>query len=224
MRTIITEAEAFIKAVTPKEEEPVRPDYSGKWLMDVLGWQEITLNQWLDNGGLADRFFAPRKATEPVPNVPEGSISAFVEDKPHSQMTAEQEAASRHQSAAYSVGATQVEGAEGKGSSDGPFTSTTSQDHGGGEGKANPAEDQRAANPTVETSTGSTGETAPSPLVVGANDASTEGNNPDPFASKTTIQSDPASSTGVEVKESAPTADFDSELWAIPSRASHQSG
>src|SRR5216684_2007990 len=55
MRVVIGEAETFIKAVTPVEEV-VRPNYSGKWLMDVQDWSGISLNEWTANGGLATHF------------------------------------------------------------------------------------------------------------------------------------------------------------------------
>jgi hypothetical protein len=228
MRTVVAEAEAFVKAMTPKEEEPVRPDYSGKYLCDLQGWMGITYEQWLEHGGSSSRYvlYKPLEATA-APNGPSESISSS---------------------------AVQVEVKEAEGSSDGPFTSTTSQDLGGGEDKrpdggmsweeaAKAAEGKGfvvekvvaefdpatgelsvSANPIAETLIGSTGETVHSQSVGSSNAVSAEGNNPDPFASKTTIQSEHVSSTGAEAKESAHTADSDSELWAIPSRASHQSG
>jgi hypothetical protein len=226
MRAVITEAEAFIKAVTPKEEEPVRSDYSGKYLCDLKGWMGITYEQWLEHGGSSSRYvlYKPLEATAAT-NVPSESISG-------------------------SAAQVEVKGVEG--SSDGPFTSTTPQDHGGGEGQSGTdpiaataaidyeagayggtvhstesaigsSEGERAENPIAETLLGSTGEIVNSQTVDGSNAASMERNNPDPFASKTTIQSEHVSSTGAEAKESAPTADFDNELWAIPSRASHHS-
>src|SRR5229473_6706138 len=105
MRIVIGEAEAFIKAVTPVE---TKPSYEGKWLWDVQGWSNISLTQWLECGGSVNRFVAVRLAEPMVPNAPSES-PWYSEDKPHSQVTAEQETASHLQSAAYSVGATQVE-------------------------------------------------------------------------------------------------------------------
>src|SRR5216684_3385345 len=99
MRIVIGEAEAFIKAVTPVE---TKPSYEGKWLWDVQGWSNISLTQWLECGGSVNRFVAVRLAEPMVPNAPSES-TWYSEDKPHSQVTAEQEAASHLQSAAYLV-------------------------------------------------------------------------------------------------------------------------
>src|SRR5713226_5484434 len=105
MRIVIGEAEAFIKAVT-RVEELAKPSYEGKWLWDVQDWSGLSLNEWLNNGGSVSRFVAVRLAEPASPNVQDKSTWS-IEDKPNSQVTAEQEAASRLQSAAYSVGATQ---------------------------------------------------------------------------------------------------------------------
>src|SRR5229473_3072219 len=99
MRYVIGEAETFIKAVTPVE---AKPSYEGKWLWDVQGWSNISLTQWLENGGSASRFVSVKLAEHTSPNIP-GEPTWSIEDKPHSQVTAEQEAVSCLQSAAYLV-------------------------------------------------------------------------------------------------------------------------
>src|SRR5229473_7320595 len=99
MRYVIGEAETFIKAVTPVE---AKPSYEGKWLWDVQGWSNISLTQWLENGGSASRFVSVKLAEHTSPKVP-GEPTWSIEDKPHSQVTAEQEAVSCLQSAAYLV-------------------------------------------------------------------------------------------------------------------------
>src|SRR5229473_2661903 len=107
MRVVIGEAEAFIKAVT-KVEELAKPSYEGKWLGDVQDWSGLSLNEWLNNGGSVNRFVAVRLAEPASPNAQSESTWSS-EDKSHSQVTVEQEAASQLQSAAYLAGATQVE-------------------------------------------------------------------------------------------------------------------
>jgi len=209
MRTVITEAEAFIKAVTPQEPAPAKPDYSGKWLTDVQGWMGISINDWLANGGSSDRFerMRPPEPVEASPNVPNGSTSSFEE----------------------MIGATQVEvkASEGEGQREvNPIPVSGSAHILAGletERREQAIEDPCAPNPTADTSLGSIGEIVHSGSADGTKDASTEGDKDSPFASTTITESQTVSSHGVELREDAHTSGGKDDLWAIPSRASHYS-
>ncbi len=99
---------------------------------------------------------------------------------------------------------------------------------GSADGSSTDPKGERAPNPTVELSIGSTLSTAHTGGAETQESASPEGDNPAPFASTTITQSQTASSHGADSEKSAPTVDSDSkilgdDLWAIPSRASHYS-
>ncbi len=217
MRVVIGEAEAFVKAMTPVE---AKPSYEGKWLWDVQGWSGISLNQWLENGGSTARFIAVKldesqRATDPTQAAMETNVVAAPVG------------------IASGSGLIQL----GTESEVGPTANILGLDHGLSpsvpSGLASreesvstiTVEGECAPNPTVETLTGSIGETAQSQPVAGLSDVGVEGDRPDPFASTTITESETVSSFGAEVKESAHTSGskLDNDLWATPSRASHYS-
>ncbi len=220
MRVVIGEAEAFIKAVTPTEEV-IKPDYTDKWLWDVQGWSGISLNQWLENGGSTARFVAVKvyesqRATDPTQVVTETSAlgvpGGIVSDLGQTQLGVENEVGPT----ASTLGSGQVPSSNvpcGLAASEGSASTIT-------------VEGECAPNPTVETLTGSIGETAQSQPADGSSAVGTEGDSADPFASTTITESETVSSLGAEAKENAPTnasPNSDDDLWAIPSRASHYS-
>lgn len=56
IKTCISTLGEALKYIEPPKPEPMRPDYSHKWLTDVDGWMGITLNDWVSNGGADIRF------------------------------------------------------------------------------------------------------------------------------------------------------------------------
>lgn len=76
LQDMVRQAQALIAAVTPPEPEPVKPDYTGKWLTDVPGWGHISLEQWTDNGGTADHFTVVKPLVPFAVSTPVGEGSA----------------------------------------------------------------------------------------------------------------------------------------------------
>jgi len=223
MRVVIGEAEAFIKAVTP---EVVKPSYEGKWLMDVQGWSSISLTQWLENGGSNSRFVIVKPPESTSPNAPSESTWSM-EDKPSFQMAAEQETASRLQSAAYSIGATQVEvypsKGEGETTNPNPTVSDLAHTQAGlvVESEVGPTANtlgiEHGGSQTVQYDHAADKESASTTMVEGQSEA-----NPT-AASHSGSASQTADTGGAGTQESASEKLIDDDLWAIPSRASHYS-
>ncbi len=221
MRVVIGEAEAFIKAMTP---EVVKPSYEGKWLWDVQGWSNISLTQWLENGGSASRFVSVKLAEHTSPNplpVSSASIDHLDPGGGEDRLTQEADAYISKHGEGWPPGQSETDptanilGTQQQPSPSASYDSAESKESASTTTSEGPCE----ADPTSADDSGFINE-----KLLGSSDKTLEGDNSDPFAASRFGNGSPTADTGgAGTQESALEKPNDDDLWAIPSRASHYS-